>query len=179
MNPFSCPRESDTIRAAWSGAWPEGCGDDLRQHLRACPVCREAVQLAGAFREEREASIHEARVPGSGLVWWRAQLHARREAARTAERPVAMAQALAIVGALVAVVAVSWAMLPSVRTFFGGLTTGLAARADLFSSLPSPTGAFSGLSTMGLLAQPGILMVVAATLVLAPVAVYLAVAKDN
>lgn len=178
MSPFSCPRESETVRAAWSGAWPGGCDDDLRQHVRSCTVCREAVQLASVFREDRDAVIRAARVPEPGLVWWRAQLRARREAAATAERPVAIAQGLAIVASLAAAVGVFWALLPSVRTFFGGVASSLPAPADLLPSLPSATGAFSNLSAGSLLAQPGILIVLAATLVLAPLALYLALARD-
>jgi hypothetical protein len=178
MNPFSCSREFETVRAAWSGAWPAGCDEDLQQHVRSCTVCREAVQLAAAFREDREAATHEARIPPAGLVWWRAQLRARREAAVVAERPVAVAQGLAVVAALAAAAGVVWALLPSVRTFFGGVASSLPAPSDVLPSLPSATGVFSNPSAWSLLAQPGILIVLAATLVLAPVAIYLAVAKD-
>jgi len=178
MSPFSCSRESETVRASWSGAWPAGCDENLQQHVRSCTVCREAVQLAGAFREDREAATHEARIPPSGLVWWRAQLRARREAAVVAERPVAVAHGLAVVAALAAAVGVTWALLPSVRAFFAGVASSVPAPADVLPSLPSATGAFSNLSAWSMLAQPGILIVLAATLVLAPVALYLALGKD-
>ncbi len=178
MSPFSCSRESETVRAAWSGAWPAGCDEDLQQHVRSCTVCREAILLAGVFREDREAATREARIPPSGLVWWRAQLRARREAAVVAERPVAVAQGLAVVAALAAAAGVVWALLPSVRAFLAGVASIIPARADFLPSLPSATGAFSRLSAWSLLAQPGILIVLAATLVLAPLALYLALAKD-
>ena len=178
MSPFTCTREPETIRAAWSGAWPTGCDDELREHVAGCAVCRDAVGLAAVFREERQGAAREARVPASGLVWWRAQLRVRREAARTADTPVAVAHGFALVGGLVAAVAVVLALVPSVPAVFGAITGSLPSRAHLVSSLPSATGALSGLSTASLLAQPGILIVLAATLLLAPVAVYLVVARD-
>jgi len=178
MSPLSCSRESETVRAAWSGTSPAGFDEDLHQHVRSCAVCREAVQLAGVFRADREAATREARIPAPGLVWWRAQLRARREAAVVAERPVAVAHGLAVVAAFAAAAGVVWALLPSVRAFFAGVASGLPAAGDLLPSLPSATGAFSNFSAWSLLAQPGILVVFAATLVLAPLALYLALAKD-
>jgi hypothetical protein len=178
VSPFTCAREPETIRAAWSGAWPSGCDHELREHVAGCAVCRDAVGLAAVFREERQGAAREARVPASGVVWWRAQLRVRREAARTADTPVAVAQGLALARGLVAVVAVLLALLPSVRAVFRAMAASLPSPADLASSLPSATGALSGLSAASLLAQPGILIVLAATLLLAPVAVYLALAKE-
>jgi hypothetical protein len=178
MSPFSCDREPEAIRAAWSGSSPAGWDDDLHQHVRSCAVCREAVQLAGVFREDREAAAREASIPASGVVWWRAQLRARREAARTAERPVALAQWLAVAGAMVVAVAGSLALVPSARAFFGSLAGALASPGTLFSSLGPPAGTFSSLSAWNLLAQPAILFVLAAPAVLAPVAIYLALAGE-
>jgi hypothetical protein len=177
MSPFSCPREPETIRAAWSGNWRASCNDDLRRHVGSCRVCREAVELAAAFREDREAAIAAARVPASGLVWWRAQLRARREAAAAAERPVALAHALAVVAALAALGAVARTALPSAGRLFGVLGAGQPAPAEVAASLHGAGGALVA-SAWSLLAQPGIPIVLAGTLVLAPVALYLALARD-
>ena len=72
-----------------------------------CPVCGPLVALAEQIRREFEHTQTHARVPTPEIVWWRAQMRAREEAARTAARPILFTQALAVaalVGLLVSVV---------------------------------------------------------------------------
>ena len=89
---------------------------------RECPDCGPLVALAEQIRAEFADTRLHARVPTPEIVWWRAQMRAREEAARTAARPIFFTQALAVaalVGLLVSVVGrltlpvMSWAALPA------------------------------------------------------------------
>ena len=71
-----------------------------------CPECGPLVALAQQIRQEFEHTTRAARVPTPEIVWWRAQMRARQDAARTAARPIVFTQALAIaalIGLLVSV----------------------------------------------------------------------------
>ena len=85
-----------------------------------CPECGPLLALAEQIRREFEHTQEHARVPTPEIVWWRAQMRAREEAARTAARPIVFTQALAVaalIGLLVSVVgrltlpAMSWSKL--------------------------------------------------------------------
>jgi hypothetical protein len=114
-----------------------------------CPRCGPLVALAEQIRREFEQTMRDARVPTPEIVWWRAQMRAREEAARRAARPILFTQALAL-AALV------------------GLLVSLAGR------LAVPALAFDpGLPF------PRIVIAAACCLVIAaPVAVYFALARD-
>lgn len=88
---------------------------------RECPECGPLVALAEQIRAEFADTRLHARVPTPEIVWWRAQMRAREEAARTAARPIFFTQALAVaalIGLLVSVIGrltlpvLSWAALP-------------------------------------------------------------------
>jgi hypothetical protein len=55
----------------------------------------EAI-VADAIAAEAALARTEATPPSSGIVWWRAQMRARQEAAATADRPIMVVHALAI-----------------------------------------------------------------------------------
>ena len=89
-----------------------------------CPECGPLLALAEQIRREFEHTQEHAHVPTPEIVWWRAQMRAREEAARTAARPIVFTQALAVaalIGLLVSVVgrltlpAMTWSEL-SLRT---------------------------------------------------------------
>jgi hypothetical protein len=72
-----------------------------------CPECGPLVGLAAQIRREFEHTQRQAHLPTPEIVWWRAQMRAREEAARTAARPIVFTQALAVaalIGLLVSVV---------------------------------------------------------------------------
>ena len=72
----------------------------------SCRECTEAAALAQLVREEFEQTARQARVPTPEIVWWRAQMRARQEAARAAARPILFTQALALaalIGLLISV----------------------------------------------------------------------------
>ena len=55
----------------------------------------EAI-VAEAMASEASLAAAEAQPPSSAIVWWRAQMRARREAAELAERPITIVHALSI-----------------------------------------------------------------------------------
>ena len=72
-----------------------------------CPECGPLVVLAEQIRREFEHTQQRAQVPTPEIVWWRAQMRAREEAARTAARPIVFTQALAVaalIGLLISVI---------------------------------------------------------------------------
>ena len=96
MSAAPCPRELEVLDALRSGAWPAGCDEELRAHPADCPSCRDLVEVTTALFEDRDASMHEAPLPGSGLVWWKMQLRLRQEAMSTARRTLLLVQATAL-----------------------------------------------------------------------------------
>jgi hypothetical protein len=63
--------------------------------------------VAAAITAEASLASHEAAPPSSAVVWWRAQMRARQEAAKTVERPLTIVHGVAIacgVGLLLSVV---------------------------------------------------------------------------
>jgi len=55
----------------------------------------EAI-VAEAIAAEAALARREATPPSSAIVWWRAQMRARQEAARAADRPITIVHGLAI-----------------------------------------------------------------------------------
>jgi hypothetical protein len=100
-----CHREPVVAEAVAAGCWPDHC-PELRVHVQQCAVCTEVAAVAVALQEDHAATLSQAPVPSAGLVWWRAELRSRREAVRTAERPLTLVHAFsaaAAIGVLVAV----------------------------------------------------------------------------
>ena len=101
-----------------------------------CPECGPLVALAEQIRREFAGTLPQAHVPTPEIVWWRAQMRAREDAARTAARPIVFTQALAVaalIGLLVSVVgrltlpAMSWAGFPALPAGLPVVPIALAA----------------------------------------------------
>ncbi len=153
-----CAREQEALDLVRAGRWPDGCDDETRAHITACADCGASVQVASMLAADYHAALRSARVPSSGLVWWRTQRRAREEAARTAARVITMLQA----GSVAAGVA---------------LAVGIAG-ADKFGRVLSAVS--HEMSTAGVFSQWSVplLLGLAAWAAMAPVAVYLAVSRD-
>jgi hypothetical protein len=123
MTPLECSREKELVRLLVSGRYPESCSDELGLHIEGCGICKDVVTAGLAIREAQTASVENAPVPPPGLVWWRAELRARREAARAAERPITVAQALAAASTIGVALALLAGMLPMFRELLGGFTS--------------------------------------------------------
>jgi hypothetical protein len=119
-----------------------------------CPECGPLVALAQQIRREFEHTQLQVRVPTPEIVWWRAQMRARQEAARKAARPILFTQALAIAALI-------------------GLLVSVAGRLTL------PALSFVETSPLSV-GMPVVYIVIAAAfcLLIAPLAVYVALARD-
>jgi hypothetical protein len=119
-----------------------------------CPECGPLVLLAQQIRQEFEHTTRSARVPTPEIIWWRSQMRARQEAARKAARPILFTQALAIAALI-------------------GLLVSVAGRLTL------PALSFVELSPLSV-GMPVVYIVIATTfcLLIAPLAVYVALARD-
>ena len=103
-----------------------------------------------------------APVPSAGAVWWRATIRARAEAARTAGQPITLLQGIAAATAVGLFVALAGAWWRSVAP--GGIWF------ERFDELVSRSASVPVPLFLSLL------LVLAACLIVAPIAVYLATA---
>jgi hypothetical protein len=97
---IECPRESDVLDAVASEKWPYRVAAELADHVESCAVCSDVLAVATAMRAAHEQLWQSASIPSSGHAWWRAELRVRQEAVRKASRPIAVAQAAAVLVAL-------------------------------------------------------------------------------
>jgi hypothetical protein len=141
-----CVREAEVVEALISGRWPDACDPELRSHAMDCHICKDIVLVSSTLQEDRDSAVLNAPLPSAGLVWWRAELRTRREAAKAAERPMKFVYSLAAASAAGVVVALLGSLLPFVHEL-------LAA----FANVPELGLLIGGLATL---------------LVVAPIAVY-------
>ncbi|MBZ5594645.1 MAG: hypothetical protein LAP39_20570 [Acidobacteriia bacterium] len=162
MKPVECEFESEVLAAVLQSRWPERVDSSLRAHVAACAVCSDVAAIAGAVDDAREQMRDDAVIPDSGRVWWLAQMRARREAARTAGRPITAVQVIALACAV------------------GLLGACFGATSKWFqSALGSIASSVSAFEMTALLAEHGALVLAtAAVLLLVPAAVYLAMLRD-
>jgi hypothetical protein len=118
---MQCNREAEVIELISAGRWPEQTHSEMREHVKACAICSDVVTVALAMREHADATAQDVAVPSAGLVWWRAELRARREARRTAERPLTLVHGLAGACAVGVMVAVLGLMSPMFNRFFASM----------------------------------------------------------
>jgi hypothetical protein len=164
-----CEREQDVLDAIAAQRWPARCDADLRAHVRTCAICTDLVDVASALVEEHETAFQDARIPSSGVVWWRAQLRARDEDARAAARPIAFIQGIAASVTVWLLVTFVRALPASTLVAWKNWITGFVPHV----SLPAPN-----LADVAAAIPLAVLVVIGAALVLAPLAIYLAVAED-
>src|SRR3954462_3908370 len=164
-----CDREQDVLDALAAGRWRERCDDDLRAHVSSCGVCTDLSHVAAALLHDRDMARSHARVPPAGVVWWRAQLHAREDAARAAGRPVAFIQGVA---ASVAI----WVIVSLVRALPADYFS--SSRTWICSAHPSVTATMADIGRATAAVPLVVLVLLAVWLVLAPVAIYFAAADE-
>ena len=173
MKTVDCCREDDVLDALTSGRWPDRADDELRGHVATCAICADVIEVASAVLEVRNDEPGEMRIPSSAVMWWRAQMRARQEAAREAARPITVAQVVA----LVTLVAVSVSAFIALSPWLAGVAGGW-----MLGAVDSATSLATGRGPSGMLTQGWVLSAVVIGLgiwlVLAPVAIYFAVADD-
>ena len=99
----------------------------------------EAI-VADAIAAEASLARREATPPSSAIVWWRAQMRARQEAALAVDRPITLVHALAIAagaGLMLSIAGYAVATMKGSAGWFGGVYQSLAttplASVDLTS----------------------------------------------
>jgi hypothetical protein len=167
-----CTREADVLEAVAFGRWPDHAGD-LVAHAAACSVCADLVEVARALHEDRDARCREAQLPTAGMVWWRATIRARADAARTVSQPISVAQGVAGASAVGIAWALAGAAWRSVQWLAWGDRVG-----DVVSRLESQRVGIASASALALEHGPMLLLALAACLVLAPIALYITLADD-
>jgi hypothetical protein len=90
---FDCPFESEIREAVLLDA-------ELRTHAAQCRICSDVLAIAGAFDQARDETRACAVIPDAGRIWMLAQIRARGEAVKAAERPISAAQLLAFACAI-------------------------------------------------------------------------------
>jgi hypothetical protein len=83
-----------------------------------------------AMAAEAARASAEAQPPSSAIVWWRAQMRARREAAELAEKPITIVHALSIaagLGLMLSVIGYAVAGVKGSTAWLAGLWTSIAA----------------------------------------------------
>jgi hypothetical protein len=134
----SCKRSEDVASMVRMGYWPNGCDEELREHIAGCGRCREWILLTQSFQQARMESCEGTPLRSSFLLWWKAELRRRDAALKQVSQPMMLAHRFALVVGLVAAVAflvlaraslLDWFALDGLR----GLWTGV--HADLSSFL--------------------------------------------
>jgi hypothetical protein len=167
MTAIECVHEHEVLDAIAFGRWSAERSPELVAHAADCAVCRDVADVARALHDDREAAMRDAHPPTAGVVWWRATVRARAEAARTAMQPITVLQGVAgacMAGATAALATVAWRWMDSADRI-----------GDLLSRFVAERGVAGGFSfEHALLAVLGI----AVCLVLAPVALYFTLTDD-
>ena len=198
MRPVECVREHEVLDAlashgpvaCWNQGPPKGGhyskettgghdAEDLKSHVESCAICRDLVTVASALLDEHHVAVEHANPPSSGIVWWRAQMRARQEAAQAATRPITVVQGLALASGAAIVLLVLSATAPTLLSWFSGLVSGIPG-FEFLSGIPSvrlPSIELSALmpsTTLGLLLLVGGLTIV----LLGPLAAYFALGDE-
>ena len=166
---LECDREQDVLDALSAGRWPDRCDAELHAHVTSCPLCTDLADVATALLDDRDSAGGEARVPPAGVVWWRAQLRARDAAARAAGRPLAFIQGVAASLAVWLVVALLRAVPPEYLS---------AWRSWSAAAIPQVTFTMPDVARLTAAVPLSVLLILGAWLLLAPIAIYFAVADE-
>jgi hypothetical protein len=95
----------------------------------------EAI-VADAIAAEASRARSEAQPPSSAIVWWRAQMRARQEAARMAEQPIRIVHAVSIAAGLGLMVSLVGYAFAGVKGSLAWLTGVGQSVADAAAALP-------------------------------------------
>jgi hypothetical protein len=96
----------------------------------------EAI-VRDAIAAEASTARREAAPPSSAIVWWRAQMRARREAARTAERPLTIVHAVAIACGLGLLLGIGGIALAGIKAYAGTLSLATIDLTNRWIALPA------------------------------------------
>jgi hypothetical protein len=165
-----CSRETELWDAIAAGRWPDTADADLRAHVVSCAACRDLALVAGSLRRDGCDVNRAATPPTSAIVWWRAQMRARQEAAHAADRPITVVQALAIACAA----GLLLGLMGSVATRLRGSSGWLSAWSASAFSAASQFAAID-FSNRWVLVPAALILL---SLVIAPVAIYAIMSEE-
>jgi hypothetical protein len=166
-----CLREQDVVDAIATGRWPARCDAELRSHVEGCGICQDVATVFAAIAPERDLAWEAGAVPPAALVWWRAQMRAREEAARAAGRPIAFVQGVTAVCLVVAALALTPFAVHGFR-----LTA--AAVVDLAAWAGPRAAAVSSAFTLVTGTAVPLLPFIASGILIAPIVLYLALREE-
>lgn len=173
MQEYFCENEAAVLEAVESGRWPQACGAELLAHVGRCSICADVLLVAHTLQLENQRARTEVALPAAGLVWWKAQMRAKREATVRAEEPIRMVERAAGIFGIISLVALAvwrWDLVTDWLAWAADLPHSQAFRPD---ALWKP-GIFSAAQNFSLL----IIFSAGACLVLASVVLYFTVSKD-
>ena len=100
-----------------------------------------------AIAAEASSARREAAPPSSAIVWWRAQMRARQEAARAVERPLTVVHAIAIACGLGLLLSVGGIALALVKGAVGPVSLQTLDLTSRWITLPATAMLISALVT--------------------------------
>jgi predicted anti-sigma-YlaC factor YlaD len=133
-----CSHETELWDAIAAGRWPDTADANLRAHVASCAACRDLALVAGSLRRDARDVARAATPPTSAIVWWRAQMRARQEAAHAADRPITFVQGLAIACAAGLLLGLTGSVAASVRGstgWFSAWSASAASAATRFAAI--------------------------------------------
>jgi hypothetical protein len=166
-----CLREQDVMDAVASGRWPHRSDPELLRHVDGCAICQDVATVLPALTAERDETWEAVSVPAASLVWWRAQVRAREEAARTVQRPIAVTQGVAVACLLAAALTLMPFAWPAMKYTAG------AASDTIEWIVPRAVAVSNAFALVTGTALP-ILPFAAASLLLAPILLYYALTEE-
>ena len=119
-----CHREQEVLDAVRSGRWSGAWGEEIRTHAAGCAACAEVALVAEALLQEHHLEQAEVRLPSAGLVWWKAQLAARRSAEARATQPIALAERFAQAAVLLTALGLALWQWPRISGWLGTKVAG-------------------------------------------------------
>lgn len=93
----TCAHLNEVRHALTAGQWPHAAAPELRSHAATCNRCAQEILITTHLQQARSAAIVSAQPGTPNLLWWRAQLIRRNLAVERASRPIAAAQAFALI----------------------------------------------------------------------------------
>ena len=134
MRKLECAREHELLDALQSSRWPQRSDPSLQEHVASCASCSQLLSVVGALLDDRTTLMQEASVPSSAIVWWRAQMRSRREAAERAGQPITLVQGIALACAAGLLATTLGIFVPTFRRSLSWMTEALASLSGV--SLP-------------------------------------------
>ena len=164
MRKQECAREDELLEALQTSRWPEICETELREHVASCASCADLLAVAAPLLDEHRAAVQAATVPSSAIVWWRAQMRSRREAAETAAQPISVVLGIAVACAVGLLATAVGIFVPTFRKALPWMAERFSAVPTIASAVPADPLA----SPVGVAAVAAILI----CLLVAPVVLY-------